>query len=56
MSDGDLASTELDVVKALASSIKVTATQVDDIVSIYKTELAVKETRLQITYPGGAPF
>merc|ERR1711865_508888 len=56
MGDGDLAEDELNCIKGLGSQIEVTNDQVNDIVAVYKAELAVKNLRLKITYPGGAPF
>ena len=34
--------------------VNVSTSEVDDIIAIYRAEQAVKETRLQITYPNGS--
>ena len=54
--DGELAKGEIDVIKNIAGMINVSERDVDDIISIYHAEAALKTTRLQITYPDGSPF
>ena len=55
-SDGDLSPGEVDVIKRIAGMINLSDRDVDDIISIYFSEAAIKATRLQITYPDGSPF
>ena len=54
--DGDLAVGEVEVIKNIAKMLNISASEVDDIISIYHAEEAIKATRLQITYPNGSPY
>ena len=54
--DGKLADGEINVIKEIAAMVNVSTSEVDDIIAIYRAEQAVKETRLQITYPNGSPY
>jgi ethanolamine utilization microcompartment shell protein EutL len=54
--DGDLAVGEVEVIKNIAKMLNISASEVDDIISIYYAEEAIKATRLQITYPNGSPY
>ena len=54
--DGELADGELDVIKRIASMVNVSSSEVDDIIAVYRAEQAIKDTRLQITYPNGSPY
>lgn len=47
---------QLTVIKELAAQVKINEEEVDAILAVYKAEMALKETRLALTYPTGAPF
>ena len=47
---------QLAVIKELAAQIKITGEEVDGILAVYQAEMALKKTRLALTYPKGAPF